>query len=206
MSAPTIESKYLSYQTIELRLYIEIADSMELDKLCIEGIPDTEECAERWEEIVAIHAKAQGNAEYIGYLKTFRNYYRMINEHTLIKAILTRLSLKFEQRWVDVLNLRRYRVDTSSQEAFQNSLERVEAQLASMEVQIALAKKELDDYGRGQGKGKKNESFEAIMANLCDALRREVPDNITLARYDEYCKIVKRKKKPADPYNNGRNK
>lgn len=198
-----IESKYYGYDDVPLKLYLEVTSSQDFNLLCYQGTPDTNECLDKWEEIVSLHARNTGNAEYIGYFKTFKAYQKMVNEWTIVRAILTRLSTEgggFNQEWVDELNRRRYKIQTDNQEVYQSSLEAAERRNEGMVTQILLKKKELENYSKGDKKNKPI-GFESLMAALCQGLGREVPDTITLARYDEYMKIIKRKNRPkTTPY------
>lgn len=47
------------------------------------------------------------------------------------------------------------------------------------------------------------DTFETTMANLCSGLGFTVSDDITLARYNEYRKIIIRKNTPKDKKHGG---
>lgn len=157
-----------------------------------------ERCSEAWEEIVRRNAEENGSYDYQNYLNNLKEYYRLISEHTLVKAALLKLSYKVDPILAKYLTSRGYVIRLGKQravdsEAYANSIFAAVKKSDNLVTKIRMKRKEMTNTTNLKGNSK---TFEAMMASLISLLGFEVNSNITLARYNEYKKFIKQKYKP----------
>lgn len=159
-----------------------------------------EKCAEAWEEIVQRNAEENGSYEYQNYLDNLREYYRLITEHTLVKASLLKLTYKVDPALAKYLTSRGYVIrlgkqKASDSEAYANSIHAALKKSDNLVTKIRMKQKEMTNTTNLKGQVK---TFESLMGNLIALLGFEVSADITLARYNEYKKFIKQKYKPKE--------
>lgn len=178
---------------------MEIADSGNIS-LVAKTKARPEKCAEAWEEIVRRNAEENGSYEYQNYLDNLKEYYRLIAEHTLVKASLLKLTYKVDPQLAKYLTSRGYVIRLGKQkaadsEAYANSIQAALRKSDNLVTKIRMKQKEMTNTTNLKGQSK---TFESIMGNLIAMLGFEVSADITLARYNEYKKFIKQKYKPKE--------
>lgn len=178
---------------------MQIADTGNVLLVAI-GKARPEKCAEAWEEIVRRNAEENGSYEYQNYMDNLREYYRLIAEHTLVKASLLKLTYKVDPQLARYLTSRGYVIrlgkqKASDSEAYANSIRSAISKSDNLVTKIKMKQKEMTSTTNLKGQVK---SFESVMGNLIALLGFEVSANITLARYNEYKKFIKQKYKPKE--------
>lgn len=173
---------------------MEIAESGDVSRVAI-GKADLTRCAERWEEIVRINAEVNGSYEYNNYLESCKEYYRLVAEHTLIKASLLKLSYKVDPELAKYLTSRGYVIrlgkrKASDSDAYANSIDAALRKSDNLVTKIRMKQREMTNTTNIKGQVK---SFESVMGALSAALGWEPGPDITLARYNEYKKFLKEK-------------
>jgi hypothetical protein len=179
---------------------MQIADSGNV-LLVAKNKARTEKCMEAWEEIVKRNAEENGSYEYQNYLDNLKQYYRLIAEHTLIKASLLKLTYKVDPELAKYLTSRGYVIrlgkrKASDSEAYANSIHAAIKKSDNLVTKIEMKRKEMTNTTNMKGQVK---NFESVMGNLISLLGFEVRgDELTLARYNEYKKFIKQKYKPKE--------
>lgn len=176
---------------------MQIADSGDCLLIAI-GKARPEKCMEAWEEIVRRNAEENGDYTYQNYVDNLKEYYRLIAEHTLIKASLLKLTYKVDPMLCKYLTSRGYVIRLGKQkaadsQAYGNSIIAAVRKSDNLITKIRMKQKEMTNTTNLKGQSK---TFEAVMGNLISLLGFEVSADLTLARYNEYKKFIKQKYKP----------
>lgn len=190
-----------------LKMYFDIANTGELSLIQRKGRFDAEKCAEAWEEIVRMNSEANNSTEYMGYLSAYKSYDLLLNEFTLIRAMLMKLQLassfygvlRIDQECVKYLNTKGYRINTEDEDKYAASLEMAIKRAMNFVTKITMKRNEL--MGMAESDTKKP-SFAEAVANLNAALGFSVdPDTLTLSMYNEYKKVLKKRNSKNDVRN-----
>lgn len=189
-SAPT-SKEFIGYKEIKLRLYVEIIETGDVRKLLTAGTATDEECATAWDAIVAENDRTAGGYKYVNYLNLIKDYGNLFSQYLAVKATLTALQFQVDDADISWLQSLGYKIDTSTSQLYVASLKRADQRSKNLINRMGLRLNEIN-VDRVKGPAVPS-SFDYIMANLSEALGREVNDELTLARYNEYCKIAKAK-------------
>lgn len=191
-----------------LKLYIDIAKSGDFTKLVKSGKSGNDECLQAWESIVKRQQKESGSNQFDAFFRLSKGYLIHLNDHTVIRACLILVGINYlyiDWEYIKTLKEKGYIIDTSTPERV---LETVKEGLNRCENLITKAvskRKELDLMLKQSESGSKDgPGFEQMIANLNYALGFTVSEDLTLARYNEYQKILRAKQKSLEA--NGRNK
>lgn len=197
---------FYTYDDILLRLYVEVARNGEFKRLIKAGRATNEQCLAAWEEIVKRQEKETGSHHYTAFLQLIKGYAAHLSDHTLIRACLIHLMIApIDWEVLQTLRSKGYNIDTSTQEKKIESIQAGLRRCENLVTKATMKKKELERMFESKGKGNEQGGFEQILANLNFALGFNVDESITLARYNEYQKILKAKQKATEEAN-GRNK
>lgn len=168
---------------------MDIADSRNLNLLVIEGKADGKTLIETWERIIARNSEANSSMEYGNYVSKLRQLTKMLQEYTMLKAAVVVLYLKPDRLVVEYLNKKGYRVKTDSAEGYYKSLEVLMSKHNALSTRIQIKQNEIAAI---QSQEEKTQTgFDNVMAYLWTEIGPTVPDDITLARYNELKKIIK---------------
>lgn len=172
------------YEDISLRLFLEIAKDGDVSKLLIEGEADLDEA---WEEIIRKNQQSAGSNRYDNYFEKAQTYALIVHEYILVRSALVYLSEKVDGTVAEMLIEKGYKIDPKD---YLPSIERAFHKAENL-VTRAMSKQKEMELLKEDKKG--DSSFEEVMANLVVGLGFQVSDDITLARYNEYLKIIKKK-------------
>jgi hypothetical protein len=210
----TYKNSYVSlygYDDILLRLYIDIAKTGDFTKLVKVGKVSNEKCLEQWEKIVKKQEEETGASEYTAFITLSKGYLLHLNNHTTIRATLILVGLtRFFIDWDYIVDLNKkgYIIDTTSPETILKSVTEglhvcegliTKAESKRKEIEKLIKHKQATNEG----------TFDQALAHLNFSLKFNVDENITLARYNEYQKILKARQKAeeeAKEQADGRNK
>lgn len=201
-------------------MYLEVARSGDFKKLIKSGSADDAKCLEAWEDIVRRQEKETGTNQYNSLLALNKGYLTYLNDHTNIRASLILVWLSNRQEidsrtgeliwvncfdWDTLLYLKNkgYAVDTTN---YESVIESIKINLHRCENLITRAvskRKELEKLLKGKEESGGVKGFEEVLAHLNFSLGFNVDENITLARYNEYQKILRARQKAEE---NGRDK
>jgi hypothetical protein len=172
---------------------MNIAKTNDLTLLIKKGKTNIEDCLIAWERIVQSTCKATRTFEYDTKFNNLAQYNKLLYDFILVKGSLLRLCLKYNKEDVAFLKGKNYKIDTSSNEAYADSLQlmlrrsdNIITKLNSKKNEIAASNQEGDT---------RPVEFEELIAGISAELGFEVSTEVTLARYNEYRKIVGRKQK-----------
>lgn len=191
-------------------MYIDIANSGDVSKLVKSGQIDTEKCLEAWEELIKRQEKEIGSNHLSSYISLLKAYLIYANDHEVIRATLIliyhinrqEIAKDGELVWVNLidwkyiiwLKSKGHVIDMTS---FESMTQSVNAALHKNENLITKAvskRKELEKMLEGKGDSKPLE-FVDVMAQLNFAWPNPVSDDISLAGYNSYQKILKARQK-----------
>lgn len=153
---------------------------------------------EAWEEIVRLNCMHNDTTEYSSYLTALKSYALLINDFITIKAHIGKLTLpvfdgsKVNMESVAYLEKKGYKIDFSSKENYIESLKAADKKRSNLMTRINMRRKEIEKLTANNKPGEQK-GLEQILAALSFQLGYTVEDNITLARYNEYNKILKQK-------------
>ena len=187
----TIIATFYSYEDITLKLFVTINASGNFRLLIKSGIALPSECFDRWEKIIQENNRAAGRHEYSTFLKTYKAYNRLLAEFNSIKAHLLILCYVIDYEAIKFVRKKGYAIALTNSKAYADSIYSAIRRSDNLLTKISMKRNELLKM---QPKGDaRQESFESIIANLTVELGYSIPDDITLARYNEYVKIIERK-------------
>jgi hypothetical protein len=173
-----------------LRVYYEVANTGNYSLLQSAGEYDEEQCLIVWEEIVKRNCNENNSAAYSRYVKELVAYRNLRRDYLVVKGMLFKLLFDYDKEYVNYLNTKGYRISKENDDKYAKSVMNAQQRSENLVSKIATAAKVLQNYGREAAVKK---TFETVMANLTYHLKFTVPDDITLARYNEYNKMLKAK-------------
>lgn len=199
---------FFTYDDILLRHYLEIISSGDFTKLIKKGKASESECLEAWELIVKKQEKETGSNQFNTFLSLLKGYASLLNDHTVIRACLLHL-MHGPVDWevLKILNDKGYEIKINENGyAIYDSVKLGLSRCENLITKATMKQKELQRMFQGVESKRDTHSFESVMAHLIAALGFNVDENITLARYNEYQKILKERQKAmekANPKKNG---
>ncbi len=185
---------FLKYDTILLKTYFDIANTGDFAKLVVNGEATSEQCKEKWNEIVAVNFENFGTFDFIGYVDNVEGYNSFLREHNLTIAELLVLYFQVDDDIIMELRERGYNIDTSSKSNYITSLERAMERSKSLQSRIRMKSNELENL-TSHLKDTQPATFDEIMASLIINLGFTIPDEITLARFNQYRNLIVQKHK-----------
>lgn len=194
-SKPTT-AQFFQYDDILLKIFIDIAQTSEYTKLVKQGIAGDDECAEAWEAIVKKNADVTGNLGYSGYFNDAMAYADMLSEYLFMRAALTKLLYVIDYPLIQMVRDKGYVIDLDNSQKYADSLYATSRRVDNIATRIKMHynRMALNTVGKTEGGG-----FDEAMSNLNLALGFVETDNITLARYNEYCKMIKKRQAKTKP-------
>jgi hypothetical protein len=178
----------VDYDTITLRLFVEIARTKEYEKLRISGRGGNP--FEAWEQIVSKNEVDSGVNEFRNYLKIFKRHQELISEYQMVKTIIVFLQIKVSYKLIDFLNTKGYRINKEKSK-YDDSLAQASRKADNLLTKIKIKENELRTVN---GSGEKSKAFniEHMIANLRVQLAPTIiPDDIKLVTYNYYNRVIK---------------
>jgi hypothetical protein len=174
-------------------MYLKVLETGDYMLLAIADDCTLDECFEQWEEIVKRTGDATGEGGYRSYFEKLKSYAKLVNDFNQIKINLTVLYFQIDIDCLVYLRKKGYKINTSSNEKYLQSLNDAMHRSDNIISKILSKHKEIQK-AVGERKGSnKQMGFEEMMAHLKMNLEMQVSDDVTLARYNEYYKIIKAK-------------
>lgn len=157
---------------------------------------DIEDCFKAWEEILQKNSKVVGSFEYQNYFELSLGYAQFLSDYITAKAILIKLRYVIDDGDIAWLGERGYMIDVDhGYSGYLNSLYIVGKKSDNLRTKIKSRFKELKDFGKTGDAPVEAYSFQEVLANLNANLNFSVNEDITLAAYNEYRRIIKAKQK-----------
>jgi len=208
------------YDDITLKLYIDISKTGEVTKLVKKGRIDSEKCLDAWEELIKRQEKEIGTNNFGAYFSLHKAYLNYANDHEVIRATLVLVGLSTRQAynsegklvWINLirpndlvwLRSKGHNIDLTSYDTVLSSVMACIHKNENLITKAVSKRKELEKMLEGKGDGKPLE-FVDIMAQLNFAWPNPVSDDITLATYNSYQKILKARLKAQEQEHARRN-
>lgn len=195
---------FLTYDNIQLKTFLEIASTGNVQLLCIRGKAGQVELVKRWEELVRINSDHNDDSNYDVYLDNLKTYGEFMNQYTMVKAMLTVLCYQIDDEYIEELKQLGYNIavskdpDQSGKKAYLESLEAAMRKSDNLVTKLKSKYNELLDLTKEVGE--ERVTLGSLIAQVSFALGFNIPDTITLSQFNEYKRIVKQK------YNEQRNK
>jgi len=180
------------YDDIPFKLFVSITSIGGLNRLLKSGVATEEELSDVWELIVKRNSEVSNSYRYGTYFQLMKSYLNLINEHTAVKAMLLHLYIQYDAEIIATLKKKRYIINTDNNVLYDESLEAAGRKVENLLTKINMKFNEIQEFQK-LDKGGKESSFEELMATLTMSLGFVVADDITLARYNEYHKMLERK-------------
>lgn len=172
---------------------MQIAETQEYKQLVVGGNPPQEILVNTWEEIIKKNSTSSNNNQFYHYIRTLKAYEKVVAEYTLIRAAIIILAFKVDQQIISDLTARGYKFLYSNTEEYDAALSELVRRSSELTTRIRMLQSEVANF---KGESENAITFEELMATLCVQLGFTVPDDITLARYNEYKKIIKKRSEP----------
>lgn len=192
---------YFTYGDIPLRLYYQILESKDFSLLCRKGKPSRLE--ERWEEIVKAVEKFNNSLWYFNHLDDLRDLRYIMSKYLIIKASLNLLLYKPNKTVVkELAEEHDVKIDMTNSATYALSLFNALQNVENFITKLNMKKNEMN-LGEEDGEKKSKVTFDSVMANLSMNLGFVIPEDITLARFNEYNKSLQEKNRPKMKEDNG---
>lgn len=197
---------YFQYKDIPLKLFIEIASEGSFRKLVKSGKYNDVECLEQWELIVKENHEVTGSTQWSDQFYLMQGYEMLRIQHCIVRALLVKMRFDPDEGTYDELKRRGYQLNLTSKAAYKQSFKVADARCKNIVTKAAMKLKELERSKEGSSKVK-GRTFDSVMVDLNMAIApQHEDDNITLARYNEYLKLIKERNRQmaAKNYKHGR--
>lgn len=187
---------YANCSELPLETFLHICMTGDLTNLRRDGEwePLTQEHKDLWGDILMEYAELDNNQDILTKFETQKDIIQLQSAYNVINAMILWLQLvtppePTSVQYVNDLQKMGYHVDCTNSELYKLSLERAAKKTGSILTMIAMKKNTL----KGEQIEEKNISFDAIMALISAELKFVIPEDISVARYCEYKKIMKRR-------------
>lgn len=170
--------------------------------LTLLGIAPQEKLIKQWELIIQANSKASGDFTYDSYLQLVKSYHQLVSNYTMVKLGLYKIAFVIDYEVVIDLRARGFKISLNDSASYAASIQAGLRKVDSFITRANMKRNEIEAANK-EGIATKPVLFEEVLANLCAGLGFNVDDNVTLARFNEYKKIIRNKNKVLS---HGRNK
>lgn len=152
---------------------------------------------DHWGKLLLEYAELDNNSDVLNRFELQKDILDLQNAYTVIKAMLKRLMIippdhkthgQTSSHYINDLMKLGYRIDTDNRQAYQESILRADKKSNSIITQIQMKKNLL----KGDVE-EKHVSFDSISAVISAELKFMIPEDISVAKYCEFKKIIKRR-------------
>ena len=147
-----------------------------------------------WLQIIKDNAEATDNHQFTFYTKTFLKKSALAAKYLVEKSSLLMVAIKVDELIINDLKLRGYKIDLSSDKKYLDSINAGLRRVSNLTTKIGLANSQMGEIIE-MAKGVKRKSADELLAEVSAGLGFAIDDNVTLARFNEYSKIVAKKNK-----------
>lgn len=210
--------KFYGYENIPLKLFLDIADAGQFEKLILSGKGTLQDCLERWEKIIEKNSEENASFQYLSYVSLLKGYASLLAQHLEVKILLQKAMLQVDEETINDLGKIGYKLDITLTKAqlkeienapasempilekqfrsfnYAKSIENAARRSNTLVTKIGMKQSELAQFNQ-TGKKKEDSSFEDVIASLEVALGdgRNIFEDITLAKYNALKKIARKK-------------
>lgn len=185
------------YNDIPLRTFLEVAENRQYRLLVKAGNFTEEELMEEWESIIEVNSDLTGQMEFSTYKDLLIGYGQLVAQYNIDKGLLMKLCFQVDDAAIEELRERGYIIDTAGAAVYAQTLADALIRSNNLVTRIEMKQKELERFHDSVNVERKV-TYEELVAQLNAALGFSVNDNITLAAFNEYQKILKRRNTKAN--------
>lgn len=160
-----------------------------------------EKCILIWDELIKLNSKQNNDLGFLSYVSNLRVFAALLADYNIIKASLLKLfvllfgvgvRLRSDDELIMWLKNKGYIIATTDNIVYAESINRAMHSSDAIITQLTMRRNKM------LVRSKEQESValvgvEEVIANLSFSLGYEVSDSITLARFNEYKKIIRAK-------------
>ena len=181
---------FMTYQDIKLTTYLEVMNSGDLTKIVISGYPTVEAMEVAWEDIIKQAGKATGSGTFNKYYMHLKNYSRLIAEYNFIRSRLLQLMFVIDTNYIAELKKFKYNINVGGTSYdYSESINKALRKSDNIISKIQLEKSQLESITANSNYVAS--SAEELLARVSVSLGFSIDSDITLARYNEYIKVIK---------------
>lgn len=182
---------YFTYDDLPLKVYYRIIELKDYSLLCRSGKPN--DLDRRWEEIVKKVEKFNNSLWYHNHLDDLKELKWIMSEYIIVKSSLYKLLYKFDKELVQELIEKGYYISTASDEEYAQTLFDRLQNIENLITKLKMKKNEMALEQEVEEEKKTKPSFDLAMAQLSMTLGFVLPEDITLARFNEYNRMLQEK-------------
>jgi hypothetical protein len=184
-----------SYDDIPLKLYLQIASTANYGLLLKSGAAPSDHLINVWGQIVKRNSQITGSLDYNSYVRLLKTYGGLDADYKIARSYIMMLHLVIDDGQIAWLNEHGYVIDgKATNEVFQQQLVAAQTKVGNMVNKIKNKLKELNDLRKDKADGEDSANLEEILASMSFHLGFSLDQEITLARYNQFNKILKKAK------------
>ncbi len=184
--------RLLSYDTIELPVYLEIAQTSNYGLLVIEGRPSDKQLAEQWEAIVVRNSQANGFS-LENYEDDLKTYAELLGTYEKVRLSLLECMFVIDNETIAFLEEKGFKLDRSSASKYAKSIQACLQKSKNILTKLKTKYNEIQASNTVDKKAPVKTSVEEVLANISVSMGFNVEPTVTLARFNEYKKIVRKR-------------
>ena len=199
-------AKFYTYDSIPLSLFVEIVNTGNYNLIAKDKYsPD--ECYEAWEIIIQKNSEHTQDTSFNQQLSIYKSYCRLVNDYVNVTTNLMRLLFVVDDSMIKELAAYGYKIDTSNNLLYTKSISECLIRSKNLLSKITMRKNEIETISK-KAYQKHELSFSELIANISFSLGSvgvniSIDNNITLAMYNEYRKLIQKKVEVIKRSNNG---
>jgi hypothetical protein len=198
IKSSSITPVFFKYNTITLKLFLDIAQTNDYKKILVSGDASVDVCEEHWEKIVEQHNYHSGNYDHLNYLSHVLAYLNLFRKYNTVRENLTLLLLVIDMPAIEYLRKEGYSiVMNKGQEAYEKSIaaafnksNNLNSKLKQKMNQINTFNEALIASRRAFNQNEEGTGFEERIATISYHLHFAIDQDITLALYNQYVKKI----------------
>jgi hypothetical protein len=181
---------YKTCKELPLRIFFEVAESGKVELLIIKGEVSKADLVKTWENIIEEYSKIDKNMAIRDVIEKKDEMFKQAALYCEIKGMLLYLLGAYKQEYVERLNELGYRINEDDRETFVKSIKTADSRANHISTRLQFLQKDLEKHDTDE-----KSSFDAVIAWLSSQLGFEVNEDITVLRYLEYKKQIKRRER-----------
>lgn len=178
-------TSYYSYEDIPLKIYLNIIETNDLNLLIKKGKLDIN-AGLAWELITKENEAANGGNSYSIMFEHYKSLAELVAEYNEIRITLWALLYKVDHEKVDRMRELGFKIDCTTTETYKITLYNCIRNSKNYSTKIKMKRNEIDaEMPKSE---QQKVSFNEVMASLTRHIGFNLPDDITLARFNAQVK------------------
>lgn len=185
-----------TYENIPLKIYCDIVNTGNYQLVSNRKVED-HVAYDAWEKIVTENSIKSGMSDFELHMDLLKSYGKLLYDYIEVQSNLMSLLFYVDYNIINQLAEKGYRINTSSSKAYTESINAGLTKCKNLVSKIR-SKEEKIKSKRSNDDKHANLSFSELIANLSFGIGSmgvtiPVDHNLTLASYNEYRKLIKKK-------------